>query len=56
MGLLKALKKEHQTGIRKSLLADSKRFALPVGKRTSKRGKAYTEYRKNRTDLMGKNI
>jgi hypothetical protein len=41
----------HQTGERKSIKADAKRRALPPGKRVSKSGKIYYEYRKNRSDL-----
>lgn len=32
---------------------DKKRTALPAGKRISKFGKIYYEYRKNRSDLEG---
>jgi len=40
-----------QSGERKSMKRDKKRKALPPGKRISKSGKVYYEYRKNRTDL-----
>ncbi len=46
---------EHQTG--KTIRSiDMKRSALPSGKRLSKYGKVYYEYRKNRTDLTGGKI
>jgi len=45
--------KQRQTGVRISLGADRKRGALPPGKRISKNGKPYYEYRKNRTDKTG---
>jgi len=35
---------------------DKRRIALPPGKRVSKTGKIYYEYRKNRTDKKGKRI
>lgn len=41
-----------QTG-KTNLKIDSKRKAKPVGKRISKNGKVYYEYRKNRTDVKG---
>ena len=45
----------NQTGTSiKSL--DKKRNALPTGKRISKYGKVYYEYRKNRTDAEGSNL
>jgi len=45
-----------QTGTRKSLSRDRARKALPPGKRISKSGKVYYEYRRNRSDLKGKRI
>jgi len=48
--------KQRQTGTRISLEADKKRKAMPAGKRISKNGKPYYEYRKNRTDFKGLNI
>lgn len=35
---------------------DKKRKALPPGKRISKRGNIYYEKRRNRSDLLGKDI
>ena len=35
---------------------DSRRKAMPSGKRISKAGKIYYEYRKNRTDKVGGKI
>jgi len=35
---------------------DSRRIALPPGKRISKSGKIYFESRKNRSDLTGSNV
>lgn len=49
------LKAEHQTGKTK-LKRDKKRDALAPGKRISKSGNVYYEYRKNRSDLTGKKI
>ena len=43
-----------QTGTRKSVNRDAARKAMPPGKRRSKSGKVYYEYRKNRTDLRGR--
>lgn len=43
---------EHQTGTSIKKL-DIKRQAMPSGKRISKFGKIYYEYRKNRTDKEG---
>ena len=34
-------------------IADAKRYAMPSGKRRSKAGNIYYEYRKNRTDMNG---
>ena len=45
--------RRRQTGIRIDLEADEKRKAMPSGKRISKNGKPYYEYRKNRTDISG---
>jgi len=45
---------DHQVGTT-SVLIDKKRSALKPGKRISKTGKIYYEYRKNRSDLK-KNI
>ena len=42
--------KKRQTGKRIDIKADKKRTAMPSGKRKSKSGKIYYEYRKNRTD------
>ena len=46
----------HQTGKRKSIKADRRIKALPPGKRQSKDGNIYYEYRRNRTDKKGKTI
>jgi len=59
---IKALKpkvvysKQRQTGTRISIEADRKRKALPPGKRISKNGKIYYEYRKTRSDHAGLGI
>lgn len=45
-----SLRKFHQSG-KSYYWKDRKRIALPPGKRMSKMGKLYYEYRKNRTDL-----
>lgn len=42
---------KHQTG-RTTKRIDEKRTALPPGKRISKYGKVYYEYRKNRSDML----
>jgi hypothetical protein len=42
-----------QTGITKNNLRDNKIKALASGKRISKTGKIYYEYRANRTDIGG---
>jgi len=48
----KILKKaKHQTRARKSLRRDALYRALPPGKRISRSGKIYYEYRDNRSDL-----
>ena len=47
--------KSHQTG--KSVKSiDEKRKALAPGKRVSKSGKIFYEYRKNRTDLKDSDV
>lgn len=43
-------KSSHQTGT-SNKKRDKKRDALPAGKRISKTGKVYYEYRKNRSDV-----
>ncbi|RLE42418.1 hypothetical protein DRJ16_04850 [Candidatus Woesearchaeota archaeon] len=48
-GVLKASKR--QTGKSKSVERDKKLKALPPGKRRSRSGKIYYEYRQNRSDL-----
>lgn len=50
------LKPLKQTGTVKEAERDIKRIALPPGKRVSKSGKTYYEYRVNRSDAPGKNI
>lgn len=51
---MKTIKKSsRQTGTSK-LKADKKRKALPPGKRISKNGNVYYEYRKNRSDVKGR--
>jgi hypothetical protein len=45
----------HQTG-KTNIKRDKARNALPAGKRISKFGKVYYEYRKNRSDLVGSKI
>lgn len=47
---------DHQIGKRKSIKKDRERKALPPGKRMSKTGNIYYEYRRNRTDKQGKTI
>ncbi|HJX50994.1 MAG TPA: hypothetical protein VJ438_06035 [Candidatus Nanoarchaeia archaeon] len=47
--------KEHQIG-KTNIAIDKKRKALMPGKKISKTGKVYYEYRKNRIDLKGINI
>jgi hypothetical protein len=47
--------REHQIGGTNKII-DSKRDALLSGKRLSKNGKVYYEYRKNRSDLRDSNI
>jgi len=45
-----------QTGSRKSISRDRLRKALAPGKRISRFGRIYYEYRKNRSDLPGKRV
>ena len=45
-----------QTGTVKSLARDAKRTGRAPGKRISKAGNIYYEYRKNRSDIPGKRI
>ncbi|MGV9141768.1 MAG: hypothetical protein ACOC1X_02410, partial [Promethearchaeota archaeon] len=47
-----AMVSEHQTG-KTTKSIDKKRKALPPGKRISKNGNTYWEYRKNRSDING---
>ncbi len=47
--------KNYQTGTT-NVSRDSKRNALLMGKRISKTGKIYYEYRKNRSDKKGSKI
>lgn len=47
--------REHQIG-KSDISIDKKRAALLVGKRISKNGNKYYEYRKNRGDLKGSRI
>jgi len=49
----KTYTKKRQIG-KTNLKSDLKRKALPPGKRISKNGKVYYEYRANRTDIKGK--
>lgn len=42
---------KHQTGTTKDAYLDSRRRAMKPGKRISKSGKVYYEYRANRSDL-----
>lgn len=46
---------DRQTGT-SNAFRDSRRKALPSGKRISKAGNVYYEYRKNRTDKVGSNL
>ena len=46
---------QHQTG-RTTKLIDMPKTALAPGKRVSKYGKIYYEYRKNRSDITGKKL
>jgi hypothetical protein len=48
-------KAQHQTG-ETTIKRDRTRKALPPGKRLSKSGKVYYEYRKNRSDILGEKI
>jgi len=45
-------KGDHQTGVMRDPYLDGHRKALPPGKRISRNGKEYSEYRKNRSDLI----
>lgn len=47
----KIVKVPTQTGVSKSKKLDAKRMALKPGKRVSKAGNTYYEYRANRSDL-----
>ena len=47
--------RDHQTGTSKKS-RDKARKALPPGKRISKTGNVYYEYRRNRSDLPGEKI
>jgi len=49
-GKPKVLKVSGEQKGKTSIRIDSKRTAMPTGKRMSKYGKIYYEYRKNRTD------
>jgi len=51
----KTIKLLKQTG-KSKLGADRKRKALPPGRRISKKGKKYTETRRNRSDKKGKRV
>ena len=54
--LRKVVKKaEHQTGT-SNKKRDKVRKALPPGKRISRTGKTYYEYRRNRTDMLGEDL
>ena len=48
--------KPTQTGNIKSKLKDQSRKAILPGKRRSKKGNIYYEYRKNRSDMKNKRI
>lgn len=48
--------KQGQTGKRLDLEADKKRTAMSPGKRISKNGKIYYEYRRTRSDFKGLGI
>jgi len=48
--------KPRQTGVRKSVKRDKALDALPPGKRVSRTGRVYYEYRRNRSDMPGKRI
>lgn len=47
--------KDRQVG-RSNASRDKKRSAMPPGKRISKSGKTYYEYRRSRSDIVGKKI
>lgn len=46
---------KHQNG-KTNLKRDKVRNALPSGKRISKSGNVYYEYRKNRSDMIGEKV
>jgi len=46
---------KHQTGT-SDKKRDKSRKAMPPGKRISKTGKIYYEYRKSRSDIFGKSV
>ena len=46
----------YQTGQSKNVLRDERKKALPAGKRISKSGKVYWEYRISHSDLSGSKI
>jgi hypothetical protein len=47
-------KQKYASGSKSNKKADAKRKALKPGKRLSRTGKVYYEYRKNRSDVRGK--
>ena len=49
-------KASHQTGKSKDKARDKARKALPPGKRISKTGNVYYEYRRNRSDMPGEKV
>lgn len=55
-GRSRVTKTRPQTGMRKSRSADRKRGALLPGRRISKKGKPYTETRRNRSDRRGSRL
>lgn len=48
-------KRDKQVGT-SNVFRDKRRTAMPSGKRISKSGKIYYEYRKNRTDKVGSKL
>ena len=52
----KVLKPSNRQTGKSSVRRDAKRKALRPGKRRSKSGKIYYEYRKNRSDVKGKRV
>lgn len=52
-GVLRS-KRRYTKGSKSNRKADSKRTAMKPGKRISKNGKVYYEYRKNRSDVKGR--